>query len=226
MTSTVLTGLTIPVWKERTETTHQRHLQLLEANPKLSEGILFLGDSMFERWMTTGKQWWNGELKQFNIMNAGVGGDKIENLMWRISPPTDKKQNPLGITRGILDGCNYKKIFLMIGTNNLTVKRLSAEIIAAAVTEVIDIIKGKQPNAQLIVFALTPRSDVPFEKIAQINTIVSLACGRKSIPYIDFNKKLTTGAYFDDQVHLSTFGYEEWFNAIMPPLLCPVPSAM
>lgn len=196
----------VPKWKERTEQTHMEHLTLLREKPALAEGPLFLGDSMFERWKTTGKQWWAKDLVKHNIMNAGVGGDKIENLLWRITPPNGQ--------RGILDSCKYKKIFLMIGTNNLTEKRATAESIANSIDALIDIIQKKQPNVPIVFFALPPRSDVGLEKITGVNKLLKDICTRRNLTFVDFTHGLSGPSYFDDPVHLSTLGYRVWFTEL------------
>ena len=94
--------------RERTRLAHLKHLDITSSH---DFEILFLGDSMLERWQSTGSKYWKKDLSKYKIMNASVGGDTINNLLWRIQP-TDH-------TTGILDSLRVKKIILMIGTNNI-----------------------------------------------------------------------------------------------------------
>ena len=201
-----------PKWKERTATTHARHLEILKNRPDLQSGaILFLGDSMMERWLTTGKSFWNNELSKYPIMNAGVGGDRIENLLWRITT------NP-----GILDVASYSTIFLMIGTNNI--EKSKPENVATAIQSLLQTIFDKQPNVKrVILYGLTLRSDVPHHKIADLNRLLSELCAQSTfnsrLTFTSFSDKLNEDRYFDDCVHLSQLGYEHWLNELIPYLL-------
>lgn len=224
-----------PKWKERTATTHARHLEILKNRPDLqSNAILFLGDSMMERWLTTGKPFWDNELSKYPIMNAGVGGDRIENLLWRVLPTTGP---------GILDvasycasaqalphlgeaelprmGRSYSTIFLMIGTNNI--EKSNPENVASAIQSLLQIIFDKQPNVKrVILYGLTLRSDVPHHKITDLNRLLSELCAQSTFDgrliFTSFSEKLNEDRYFDDHVHLSRLGYEHWLGELMPYL--------
>lgn len=200
-----------PKWKERTATTHARHIEIIQKRTELrSNAILFLGDSMMERWLTTGKSFWTNELAKYPIMNAGVGGDRIENLLWRITT------NP-----GILDVASYSTIFLMIGTNNIEKSR--PESVATAIQSILQTIFDKQPNVKrVILYGLTLRSDVPHHKIADLNRLLAELCARSTfdgrLTFTSFSEKLVDDRYFDDRVHLSRLGYEYWLTELMPYL--------
>ena len=200
-----------PKWKERSATTHTRHLEIIQKRPDLQSGsILFLGDSMMERWLTTGKSFWTGELSKYPIMNAGVGGDRIENLLWRITT------NP-----GILDVASYSTIFLMIGTNNI--EKSKPENVATAIQSLLQTIFTKQPNVKrVILYGLTPRSDVPREKIVHLNQLLTELCSQNTyndrLVFTSFGEKIDEDRYFDDRVHLSRLGYEFWLNELLPYL--------
>lgn len=78
-----------------------------ELTPKID--VVLLGDSMLERFQTTGKYTQIGGLQYPRVFNAGVGGDKIENVLYRIR---------LGLL-SILKAKNPKLVVIHIGTNNL-----------------------------------------------------------------------------------------------------------
>lgn len=72
--------LLVPKWKKRTYETHKKHLSLYKNRDDIK--VAFMGDSMMERWLSTGKKLW---MKRFReCANLGVGGDGIEHLLYRI----------------------------------------------------------------------------------------------------------------------------------------------
>ncbi|KAJ9657638.1 hypothetical protein H2198_004166 [Neophaeococcomyces mojaviensis] len=99
--------------KARSQETHEQiHLPTLLANKPIK--LLLLGDSMFERFKTTGV---NTPLGPSNapypdVFNAGVGGDRISNIIYRLGRP----QGLLECLTGC-GGAGY--VFLEMGTNDL-----------------------------------------------------------------------------------------------------------
>jgi hypothetical protein len=69
---------------------------------------VFMGDSMMERWLNTGKHHWTNNFS--DCANLGVGGDGIQHLLYRINGEEVKS---------ILDVIKTENVVLMIGTNNL-----------------------------------------------------------------------------------------------------------
>ncbi|KAJ3148381.1 hypothetical protein HDU89_004711 [Geranomyces variabilis] len=95
-------------WKQRTADTHILHMQQL-ANPHHHHTILLLGDSMLERFTTTGRA--TSISQNPHIFNAGCGGDKVDNVLYRLE-------------HGLLDRLPaVEKIVLHCGTNNLAGKK-------------------------------------------------------------------------------------------------------
>lgn len=107
-------------------------------------------------------------------------------------------------------------IYLMIGTNNL--ERRSVDQIFEGIVHVIEFISIKQPNTKIHLFGITIRSDIPTEKIDQLNAKLSHYVATKdnnNLTFSDFNTKIfKEQKNFDDHVHLSTYGYETWMMHI------------
>lgn len=75
--------LTSPAWKVRTAKTHSRHMKELSAGAVHIDTLL-LGDSMLERWKTVGNEFWQTLYPiSLSVFNAGVGGDGLDNILWR-----------------------------------------------------------------------------------------------------------------------------------------------
>jgi lysophospholipase L1-like esterase len=195
--------LLVPKWKKRTHETHMKHLSLY-TNMHCDQ--VFLGDSMMERWLTTGEIFWKKSFR--NSANLGVGGDKIENLLYRLTTNSDFK--------GILDVITFDKIFLMIGTNNID-KNSNDDIFEGIVT-VINLIFVKHPNCKIIVYGITDRSDVNPAKIADCNKKIKNYIENENNPqliYRFFGDEVNyDDKFFVDFGHLSYLGYKKWFEDI------------
>lgn len=71
---------TNPKYKKRSDETTDMHIKELS---NLSPTILFLGDSLFEHFKYS-KAWIDYGFNNMNIFNAGVGGDRIQNVLYRL----------------------------------------------------------------------------------------------------------------------------------------------
>ncbi|HEY2883481.1 MAG TPA: GDSL-type esterase/lipase family protein, partial [Pirellulales bacterium] len=68
--------------------------------------LLFLGDSITDNWQSgANKDVWNKYYGNRKAMNAGIGGDLTQHVLWRLD-------------HGNIDGIKPKLCVLMIGTNN------------------------------------------------------------------------------------------------------------
>lgn len=199
-----------PTWKQRTHATHGRHLDLYRGQ-SLTEA--FIGDSMMERWLTTGSRLWQRYYS--NCANLGVGGDGIQHLLYRLVGTED--------VESILDVMTADTIYLMIGTNNLSavadalpkqLQRSSVADIVAGILMVINIILEKQPKAHLVVYGLLHRYDVDTSTVDDINARLSSsidAMGSPRVTYRFFGDAVHhDDAFYDDDVHLSALGYQAW----------------
>jgi hypothetical protein len=83
------------------------HLPELERRKKEPIDVVLIGDSMLERLKTTGMSTKIAQMP--STFNAGVGGDKIENVLYRLG---------LGMMMRLSDK-NVKLWVVMVGTNNL-----------------------------------------------------------------------------------------------------------
>lgn len=149
--------------------------------------VVFLGDSITHGWDWSvkderhpgGKEHWEVMVKPYRAVNLGLSGDRIEQLLWRITEG------------GQPDGYKTRLVVLLIGTNNLhrKPKADSAKQVMEGVERVIEVIREKQPQAKLLVIALLPRNKKTSErrkKIISINeTIKKMADSSDTISYLD-----------------------------------------
>jgi len=198
------------------------HEQLLEKAKAGGVDIYFEGDSITRRWGATDYPQmlanWRENFFGWNAGDFGWGADRVENILWRLE-------------NGELDGVNPKIIVLLAGTNNVG-SRVPPDIDAAAddvirgLQAVVNVMRGKAPNAVIIVTAIFPRNDnmAVLPEIAKINAGLAKMADGKTIRYLDINNKLADadGKLYEgmmndrDKLHPQIKGYQVWADALKP----------
>ena len=187
---------------------HQAFLARLAAAPV---DLLFLGDSILDRWPRYGEPSWL-KLAPFQPADFGLGGDQTENLLWRI-------QN------GELDGIHPQAVVILIGTNN--VARDQPEWTAAGIAKIVETVRGKLPETKVLLVGLLPRDlsdSVNRKRNAAVNVLISKLADGRSVYYLDIGT-----AFLDDQgeipldlmpdrLHPGVKGYEVWYRLMIPKL--------
>jgi lysophospholipase L1-like esterase len=172
--------------------------------------IIFDGDSITNRWEGTGRQIWAPRFEG-HAAEFGIEGDRVENLLWRLS-------------KGQVDGIDPKLVVLMIGTNNSG--RDSAEQIAEGIKALVAEYKTRCPNAHILLMGIFPRgakaTDGGRLKVAAVNAkIASLADGTR-VTFLDISKKMIepdgsiSPEMMPDSVHPTLRGYQIWADAMEP----------
>lgn len=124
-----------------------RHRQFLDSTARLGDQIkiVFLGSSLVEYWGTYGKPVWDANYPQLGAINYGIGGDKTENVLWRIE-------------NGELNGLRPKLVVLYIGSNNVPEVPNNDDVVRG-VNTVVTKIHEKLPNANILLVGTFPRAD-------------------------------------------------------------------
>lgn len=184
---------------------------LFEKLPVRRGDIVFVGNSI-----TDGCEW--SELfGRRRVLNRGISGDRAEWLLDRLDP--------------ILAG-RPRKLFLMIGTNDLAAGRTPAAV-AADVATLIDRFAAASPRTRIYVQSVLPVNDrdIPDAswghwkkkaEIAETNRLVEALCRERGVVYVDLASLLMDGTglldkrYTNDGLHLTGEGYLVWRDAVMP----------
>lgn len=206
---------TIDSWK-------QQHESIVKRSQKGGVDVAFVGDSMTHRWQLEGKEVWDESFAAWKPMNLGIGGDRTQNLLWRIT--TGKE----------LVGIEPKVFVLLIGTNNLASHK--PDEIATGVKVIVAELQKQKPQARILVLGLLPRSGTPVadrEEIASsdhlqplIETInASLNTMRdENVRFLNFGKLYLNRdgglpkSLMPDYLHLSTAGYRILAKALAQPV--------
>jgi lysophospholipase L1-like esterase len=191
----------------------QRHESFVKIAQEGKARLLFLGDSITQGWGGQ-KKIWEDSFGKYEPANFGIGGDRTQHVLWRI-------------TNGELDGIKPKVAVLMIGTNNTGSD--SAEGIAKGIKEIVKTIREKTPKTKILLLAVFPRGEKAApnpgrDKIKAVNAIISKLDDGKSVFYLDIGEKFLqpdgtlTKEIMPDFLHLSAKGYQIWADAITPKL--------
>lgn len=199
---------------------HLAHQQLLAKARAGGIDLYFLGDSVTRRWGATDYPdllaHWRRTFHGWNAGNFGWGGDRTENILWRLE-------------NGELDGVNPKVVVLLAGTNNVG-KEPGDETKVADVTRglqaIVDLCRKKAPAATIVLTAIFPRNDsrAGMPAIARINANLARMADGKSVRFLDVNARLgdADGTLLEgmmpDGLHPSLKGYEVWAEGLRPIL--------
>lgn len=171
--------------------------------------LVFFGDSITQWWG------WQDFKKRYGPkrgVNFGIGGDKTQNLLWRI-------QN------GEMDGITPKVAVVMIGTNNLS--NSPSGKIALGITKIVEAIREKSPTTKVLLLGIFPRGWDGKQyagKIKTINTTISALDDGKMVRYADLGRHLLEAdgnlsrEVSSDSLHLKSAGYVRWAEAMQPIL--------
>ena len=177
--------------------------------------IVFIGDSqthfMEGRW---GRRWdpWPSVTAFTNgltTLNLGIGGDRTEQALWRAK-------------NGQLDGYRAKCVSILIGSNCVP-ERDSAEDLVRATSDLVTIVRERQPDATIVLTALFPNrfktGDPQETKRNEIRAGVRKLTDGRKILWLDVGDELRgpdgriKKEYALDGIHLSDAGYKVWLGA-------------
>jgi lysophospholipase L1-like esterase len=204
------------------------HSELLEKAKQGRIDVYFEGDSITRRWGTSDEQYklflqnWRENFFGWNAANFGWGGDRTQNILWRLS-------------NGELDNVKPKIIVLLAGTNN--VGNTSPEgngdprsdirvgDTTRGIKAILDVCRRKAPRATIVLMGIFPRNDnmLVMPVINEINRRIAKFADGKKIRYLNINDKLTDndgkwleGMANKDGLHLDIKGYQVWANGLKP----------
>ncbi len=193
-----------------------RHLQKLdEVKAHKNAQVIFIGDSITQGWERDGFNVWNHNYAKYNAVALGFGGDRTENILWRLQ-------------QGEVEGLNPKVAVLMFGTNNTGHRHEDPKTTAIGIKRNIDELQQRLPNTKILLLAIFPRDEKPDGELRQINNginaIISGFADNQKIFFLDINKSfldangVLTKDIMPDLLHPNEKGYEIWAKAMEPTL--------
>lgn len=184
---------------------HQSNLQKTKAD---NFDICFLGDSITSGWPGDLMKKYSGK---FRPTNFGIGGDRTENVLFRLN-------------NGELAWTNPKVIVLLLGVNNLSMGNNPGEV-ALGVSTVITKLRAVVPDAKILLLGVFPTKLADHNaRIPRVNAYLAKMGDGKMIRFLDINSKFMgkdgelRNDVMKDAVHLNRNGYVIWGESIAPLL--------
>ena len=192
---------------------HEGLVKTVQANPGPVD-VLLVGDSITIQWGAS----WAKQFPDRKAVNIGIGGDKTQNVLWRLD-------------HGGVEGLQPKAIVLMIGNNNMF---FTPETGVAAAAKGVETcarnLREKFPDADLIVAKILP-CHAPksrfYEDILLTNAEIdklNLGADPKirvldlTAEFLNADGTIKKALYTPDNIHLSPEGYAA-YAARLKPLL-------
>lgn len=197
-----------------------RHRQKLDDTRRMvadgnSPQLVFIGDSITQGWEKEGAQVWRQYYARHDGLALGFGGDRTENVLWRLR-------------HGAVDGIDPKLAVLMIGTNNSGHRRDFPAITAEGIARNLAELKQRLPRTRILLLAIFPRdasADGALRRLdGEINArLPALADGRQ-VFFLDLNQAFLrpdgtlAAEIMPDWLHPNEAGYAIWARAMQPEL--------
>lgn len=193
-------------------------LKLHEANVKNvreNQGpvdVLLVGDSITIQWGDS----WKKHFPNFKAVNIGIGGDKSQNVLWRLD-------------HGGVEGLQPKAIVLMIGNNNMFfTPETGIDAAAKGIEMCVKNLREKFPKAAIIVAKILP-AHAPgnrfYQDIQKTNAALDpLKLDRDpNLRVLDMWSEFTNAdgtikkdLFTNDDIHLSPTGYAVYATRLKP----------
>jgi lysophospholipase L1-like esterase len=192
----------------------QRHEQINARAVPGEVDLVFIGDSITQGWEGAGKAAWQKFYGPRKAMNAGIGGDRTQHVLWRLD-------------NGNVEGITPKVAVVMIGTNNA--KSDAPADTAAGIEAIVTKLRDKLPQTKILLLAVFPRGATPDDALRKKNTAVNETVAKlddgERVFFLDIGPKFLTAdgtlekVIMPDLLHLSPRGYEIWAESIEPKLV-------
>ena len=157
-----------------------------------------------------GRVVWEEMRRTSRLLNLGIGGDKTQNVLWRLE-------------HGEMDGYRTRFVALMIGTNNTDD---SPEDRAEGIRAILAKIGELQPDATILLHPIFPCGATPADphriSCGKTNDIIRRFADGGRVVWVDFNSRFLqpdgtlSATMMPDFLHPLEEGYRIWAEALHP----------
>ncbi|MHC4885352.1 MAG: GDSL-type esterase/lipase family protein [Planctomycetota bacterium] len=195
----------------------ERHCGILQDRDEMGAvDVLFFGDSITQGWCGEGMKEWEEHYAPLKSLNAGIGGDETQHLLWRME-------------HGLLDGLAPKVCSLLIGTNNIGNAGASAADTVKGIEAVVAELQRRVPEMYILLHLILPRSAPPIDPLrrtvmeanellrARFTNCAGLTLLDYARLFLDETEHIPA-ELMPDFLHLSPEGYRLWREQLLPVL--------
>ncbi|MFB2554414.1 GDSL-type esterase/lipase family protein [Herbiconiux liangxiaofengii] len=165
--------------------------------------IVFLGDSITEGGA------WHEWFPTVRVLNRGIDGDTTDGVLARLG--TALRSGP-------------SAVFLLIGTNDLALKR-PREQTRANVDEIVRLIRDEGRGPEVVLQSVMPRQERFRPRVEELNREYQEIASRRGARYLDLWPALAdahgalNSQFTLDGLHLTGAGYRAWTTVLEPLVL-------
>ncbi len=177
--------------------------------------LVFIGDSITHHWEEKQPELWKAFYGKYNALDLGYGGDRTENVLWRLQ-------------HGEIDGIDPKVTVLMIGTNNTGFRQEAPELIHAGIKRDIAEIRKRLPKTKILLLAIFPRGEKPDDALRvlneKVNAMLPKLADNKHVFFLNMNQAFLaedgtlSKDIMPDLLHPNAEGYKIWQREMQPEL--------
>lgn len=194
--------------------THAKLVETVRANQGPID-VLLVGDSITMQWGAA----WPKHFPGLKTVNIGIGGDKTQNVLWRLD-------------HGGVEGLDPRVVVLLIGNNNMFfTPETGIEAAAKGIEMCVKNLREKFPDAPLVAVKIFP-AHAPgnrfYEDIKRTNAALDalLPGGDPKVHVLDIwgemlnaDGTLKAGLFTPDKIHLTQEGGYALYAARLKPLV-------
>jgi len=177
--------------------------------------VLLVGDSITMQWGAA----WPKHFGTLKTVNIGIGGDKTQNVLWRLD-------------HGGVEGLEPRAVVLLVGNNNMFfTPETGIEPVARGIEACAKHLREKFPRTPLVVVKVFP-AHAPgnpfYEDIKKVNAALdTLKLDADPLVHVldisgemvDADGRLKDGLFAPDTIHLTQEGGYAFFASRLKPLL-------
>ena len=192
---------------------HESHVKTVQA-ARGPVDVLLVGDSITIQWGDS----WKRHFPDLNAVNIGIGGDKTQNVLWRLD-------------HGGVEGLQPRAVVLMIGNNNMFfTPETGIDAAASGIEMCVKNLREKFPRTGIVVVKILPAhapGDRFHEDIRKTNAALDRLTLERDplLRVLDLWDDFTTGdgtirkeLFAPDAIHLSAAGYAAYAERLRPAL--------
>jgi lysophospholipase L1-like esterase len=190
---------------------HEAHVRTVQANQGPID-VLLVGDSITIQWGES----WKKHFPSLRTVNIGIGGDKTQNVLWRLD-------------HGGTDGLQPKAIVLMIGNNNMFfTPETGIEAAAKGIQMCVANVRDQFPKADVILAKILPchaPGKTFYEDIKKTNDALDplkidsdpkVRILDLTNDFLNADGTIKKTLYTPDNIHLSLAGYSLYAERLKP----------